>query len=348
MTRDGWKVGELAGATGLTVRTLHHWDEIGLLRPSRRTPSGHRLYNGRDVARLQQVTSLRELGFPLEEIRALLDERGISPREVVALHLARLREQIHAQATLAERLERIAAQLDRAETVSADELIQTIEATTMFENYFTPEQREELKARAATIGQDQIRAVEGEWETLMAEVRAEMDRGTATSDPRAQALAARWMELVRGFTGGNPEILGSLNRMWQQEPAIHGRDTGAVREMMDWIRRVQEAGKARARSPGPEPERRSPRREIPARAACNRPRRAGDFIIGQLFERHLQVRPVTMSNQPAPASCQSILTAVLGRSPSPGGRGSRRRGPGTGRRGRARRPGPRWSRGGRS
>jgi DNA-binding transcriptional MerR regulator len=243
MAREGWKVGELAGATGLTVRTLHHWDEIGLLRPSRRTPSGHRLYGERDVARLQQVTSLRELGFPLEEIRGMLDRRGISPRETIALHLERLRGQIELQRRLCERLERIAAQLDRAETVSADELIRTIEATTMFDKYFTPEQRQELNARAATLGQDQIRAAEGEWERLMAEVRAEMERGTDPADPRVQSLAARWMELVRGFTGGNPGIHGSLNRMWQEETRIHGIETAPVRELMAYVQRALDAGK---------------------------------------------------------------------------------------------------------
>jgi DNA-binding transcriptional MerR regulator len=243
MARDGWKVGELAGETGLTVRTLHHYDEIGLLKPSRRTRSGHRLYGEADVARLQQVTSLRQLGFALEQIRDLLDRRGVSPREIVALHLARVREQIELQRTLCGRLERIAKQLEAAETVSADELIQTIEATTMFDKYYTPEQREELAARAAEIGPEQVHAVEGEWERLMAEVRAEMDRGTDPAEPRVQALAARWMELVRGFTGGNPEILGSLNQMWQQESAIHGIETAPVREMMGYVQRALEAGK---------------------------------------------------------------------------------------------------------
>jgi len=243
MARDGWKVGELAGETGLTVRTLHHYDEIGLLKPSRRTRSGHRLYGEADVARLQQVTSLRQLGFALEQIRDLLDRRGVSPREIVALHLARVREQIELQRTLCGRLERIAKQLEAAEAVSAQELIQTIEATTMFDKYYTPEQREELAARAAEIGPEQMRAVEGEWERLMAEVRAEMDRGTDPAEPRVQALAARWMELVRGFTGGNPEILGSLNQMWQQETNIHGIETAPVREMMGYVQRALEAGK---------------------------------------------------------------------------------------------------------
>ena len=73
-------MGELAKRTGVTVRTLHHYDEIGLLRPSRHTESGHRLYTAVDVARLQRILSLRQLGFALEEVRDCLDRPGFSPR----------------------------------------------------------------------------------------------------------------------------------------------------------------------------------------------------------------------------------------------------------------------------
>src|SRR5258707_15009383 len=91
------KVGELAKRTGLTIRTLHHYDEIGLLQPSLHTESGHRLYTADDVARLQQVLSLRQLGFSLEEVRACLDRSDFSPLEVIRLHVARLRAQIALQ-----------------------------------------------------------------------------------------------------------------------------------------------------------------------------------------------------------------------------------------------------------
>jgi DNA-binding transcriptional MerR regulator len=60
-----WKVGELAERTGVSVRTLHHYDEIGLLSPPWRTEVGHRLYSVRDILRLQQIRSLRALGFGL-------------------------------------------------------------------------------------------------------------------------------------------------------------------------------------------------------------------------------------------------------------------------------------------
>jgi MerR family transcriptional regulator, thiopeptide resistance regulator len=243
MTRDGWKVGELAEATGLTVRTLHHYDEIGLLKPSRRTRAGHRLYGEGDVARLQQVTSLRQLGFPLEQIRDLLDRRGMSPREIVELHLGRVREQIEHQRTLCERLERIAKHFEAAETVSTHELIQTIEATTMYDKYYTPEQREQLNARATVIGEERIRQSQADWQTLMDEVRAEMDRGTDPADPRVRALAARWDALVAEFTGGDPGIAQSLGRMWKEETNIQGIDTGAMREMGEYVQRAREAGK---------------------------------------------------------------------------------------------------------
>jgi len=69
-----YTVGELAKLTGVTVRALHHYDEIGLVRPSQRNAAGHRLYDDRDVLRLQQVLLFRELGLPLDEIGAAIDE----------------------------------------------------------------------------------------------------------------------------------------------------------------------------------------------------------------------------------------------------------------------------------
>ncbi len=110
-----WKIGELARRTGLTVRTLHHYDEIGLLSPSYRTGSGHRLYTADDITRLQMIVSLRQLGLSLREVGDWLSRPDTSARGVIELHLARLREQIDAQQTLYRRLEAIAERLRTAE-----------------------------------------------------------------------------------------------------------------------------------------------------------------------------------------------------------------------------------------
>jgi MerR family transcriptional regulator, thiopeptide resistance regulator len=233
-----WKVGELAKRTGLTVRTLHHYDEIGLLSPSHRTAAGHRLYVEDDVARLQQITSLRSLGFPLEEIRDVLNQRRLSPLEVVQLHADRLREQVKTQQRLVERLDALAQGLRMAEPVSAEQLIQTIEEITMFEKYYTPEQLDYLKERREQVGEARIREVEQEWPRLMDEVRAEMERGTDPCDPRVQEMARRWKGLIEEFTGGNPGIRQSLNNLYQNESTVHGMDVAGIRPLMEYVGRA--------------------------------------------------------------------------------------------------------------
>jgi MerR family transcriptional regulator, thiopeptide resistance regulator len=80
-----YSVGQVARYAGVSVRTLHHYHEIGLLSPGSRTRSGYRRYGARDLERLQQVLFYRELGFPLEEIAAILDDPGTD----AAAHLRR-------------------------------------------------------------------------------------------------------------------------------------------------------------------------------------------------------------------------------------------------------------------
>jgi MerR family transcriptional regulator, thiopeptide resistance regulator len=232
-----WRVGELARQTGLSVRTLHYYDEIGLLAPSFHTGAGHRLYTARDVARLQQIKSLRQLGFALEEVRDCLGRPDFSPLRVIDMHLARLREQIELQQRLCGRLEAIAAHLRSAEEVSVEAFLQTIEGMTMVEKYYTPEQLEEFQERARQFGEERIRQAEADWQELIAQVRAEMDRGTDPASETVQALARRWTALVDAFTGGNPEIHKALQQMWTQEQTIHGMDTAEMRKLREYVYR---------------------------------------------------------------------------------------------------------------
>src|SRR5438132_3241191 len=194
MRFEALKVGELAKRTGLTIRTLHHYDEIGLLKPSLHTEAGHRLYTAADVARLQQVVSLRQLGFSLEEIRNCLDRPGFSPLEVIRLHVARLREQMQLQRQLCERLEALAEHFRPAGEVSADAFLQTIEVMTMIENYYTPEQLEFLRQgreEAAAAGVDVAKQGQADWAALLDEYRAELEKGTDPADPKLLPLEKR-------------------------------------------------------------------------------------------------------------------------------------------------------------
>ncbi|HVF00343.1 MAG TPA: MerR family transcriptional regulator [Rubrobacteraceae bacterium] len=245
MRRASWKVGELARETGLSVRTLHYYEEIGLLSPSCRTEAGHRLYEAGDLARLQQIKSLRALGFGLAEVRDCLDRPGFSVQRVIELHIAGLREQIKLKQKLCNSLEAVAARLDPAGEVSVEECVETImEVINMserLEKYYAPEQLEELEQRRGSLGEERIRQAEAEWAELMEQVRAEMKRGTDPSNERVRLLAGRWMELVHEFTGGNPGIERSVGNMWQQEETIHGIDTRQMRDMMEYVSKATTA-----------------------------------------------------------------------------------------------------------
>jgi DNA-binding transcriptional MerR regulator len=244
MQNTSLKVGELARRTGLTVRTLHHWDEIGLVRPSLRTEAGHRLYSAGDLARLQQVVSLRQLGFSLDEIRNCLERSGFSPLEVIRLHAARLREQIDRERQLCERLDALAAQFESAGEISAEEFLHTIEVMTMIEKYYTPEQLETLRKRRETGGAEmEARIQQGPalWNELFAEYRAYMDRGTNPSDPAVQALDARREALVSEFTGGDTGIEASLKQMWTDEGDQLAAQFGIEPQLLDYLDKVSKA-----------------------------------------------------------------------------------------------------------
>lgn len=240
MEQPALKVGEVARRTGLTVRALRHYEAIGLIRPTRRTESGHRVYGREELARLQQALSLRALGLPLEQVREVLAGRGIPPREILRLHLHRLREQIAFQQALIHRLEALERGLAGHEELSAEELLRAMEAMTMVEKFYTPEQMETLRRRREEVGEERMRQAPHDWERLTAEMKAEMEAGTDPGDPGVQALARRWQALIDEFTGGDPGIAESLGRLWKEQG-----DELAARHGMEHDPRVHEyAGRA--------------------------------------------------------------------------------------------------------
>src|SRR6516164_10115686 len=241
---EALKVGELARRTGLTVRTLHHYDELGLLKPSLHTAAGHRLYTAADIARLQQVLSLRQLGFSLEQVRDCLDRPGFSPLEGIRLHVARLREQVELQRRLCAGLEAIAAYFQSAGEVSADTFLQAIEVMTMIENYYTPEQLESFRKRreADPEGAEKLaRQGQADWAELMAQYTAEMQKGTDPADPRVQALEKRRQALVNAFTGGDAAIEQNLRRMWMEQGDKLSAQFGYDPKVMEYLHKVAEA-----------------------------------------------------------------------------------------------------------
>jgi DNA-binding transcriptional MerR regulator len=228
------QIGALAKATGLTVRTLHHYDAIGLLVPDERSWSGRRLYSEGNIRRLYRIVALRQLGLSLGEIAAVLDEKS-DLTEAVRRHLARAEKTLALQRRLERTLRRMLDQLEHQREPTIEHFIEAIEGITMSEKYYTPEQQEQLAHRRQELGDERIALAEREWAELIDSVKAEQAAGTDPTAPRMLELARRWRTLIEEFTGGDAGIRRSLASMYREEgPAAASR--GAVDpELMRYV-----------------------------------------------------------------------------------------------------------------
>jgi cob(I)alamin adenosyltransferase len=126
-----WTIGELAGSAGVTVRTLHHYDRIGLLVPDDRSSGRHRRYSSSQVERLYRIVALRGLGFGLAEIASMLDAHQGQLIETMRRQLQAVDAEVEAQGRLRDRLARMLSRLERDEGLSATELIKAMEEISM-------------------------------------------------------------------------------------------------------------------------------------------------------------------------------------------------------------------------
>jgi DNA-binding transcriptional MerR regulator len=227
-------VSQLASRTGITVRTLHHYETEGLLRPASRSDAGYRLYGRDELRRLQHIVSLKALGFSLAEIRACLDADAPSLAEALVRQVDRLRQDIVRQQSLLDRLERVARLVADGEAIDADTLLSSIEATALMEKYLTPEQMQTIRNRGEALGAERIRAVEEEWPSVIAGMQAAMKLGKDPACEEVQALARRWRTLVRAFTGGDMGIQRSMSTMYRENADEMRAKTGIDPALMTY------------------------------------------------------------------------------------------------------------------
>ena len=212
-------MGEVAELAGVTVRTLHHYDGLGLLSPSGRSDAGYRLYSLEDLARLREILIWRGLGFPLTEIAALLDEPG---HDRLA-SLERQRELIEREI---ERLGALAAAVDAA--IAAHRDGDEMEVDTMFEGFDPSEYEEEARERwghteayqesmerTGRYGEHEWAEIRAEAEAITRELVALMRAGRPADGPEARALAERHRaHISRWFYPCSPVMHRGLGEMY--------------------------------------------------------------------------------------------------------------------------------------
>ena len=208
---------EFAKRAGVTIRALHHYDRCGLLKPSGRTAAGYRLYTDRDLVRLEQIVALKFIGFPLSQIRELLNRKEL---DVTAM----LRQQRRIIAEKRDHLDRAIRAIERAEqALSSGEqtdwepfrrIIEVIQVQTRkdwMKKYYTEEQLDNLRKRWSP--EVQVEAERG-WNELARDVEAAIARGENPESETGRRLAERRQKLLDMFTGGDPGIAANLQKLY--------------------------------------------------------------------------------------------------------------------------------------
>lgn len=249
-----YKVQAFADLAGVTVRALHHYDRLALLRPVR-TRAGYRMYGPRDLERLEQIVALKCLGVPLKQIKTVLDRDGRALPDVLRAQ----RRALEAKRCRLDRAIRAIADAERtlqpgepADPVLLRRIIEVIEMSDHAEDmkqYYSDEAWTALSRRRETMT-DQMRdiAMEGtrKWQALFVDVNASLHADPAS--PEAQALLGRWDALVEEFTGGNQEIKEGLGRAWRDRdnwsPAMKEKSAPfSDRRIWDFISRCRQAAR---------------------------------------------------------------------------------------------------------
>jgi MerR family transcriptional regulator, thiopeptide resistance regulator len=218
-------VGDLSRLTGVTVRALHHYDEIGLVKPSQRSAAGYRLYGDRDVLRLQQVLVLRELGVPLDEIGAALD--GAADRAAL------LRGHRVALVEKRGRIDAMVAAIDAALRVLEGELeMQPEDFKQLFDGFDPSVYEEEVRQRWGNTEayKESTRRTKqygrAEWEAIGREageintrLRDLMLQGAPSSDPAVQtAVEDHRLHIGRWYYPCSKEMHHGLGEMYVADP----------------------------------------------------------------------------------------------------------------------------------
>lgn len=211
---------EFAKRAGVTVRTLHHYDRLGLLKPSRYTVAGYRLYAERDLARLQQIVTLKFIGFPLKQIKELLTPNALDLASALRLQRKVMEEQrnhLDMAIQAIKKAERVMASGDEPDWEVFKKIVEVINMQKDMEwvkKYYTEEQLADLAKRGTP---EVLESGQREWAILLKEVEAAINAGVDPASEQAQQLAERWEKLIGEFTGGDPGILENLRRLYADQ-----------------------------------------------------------------------------------------------------------------------------------
>ena len=259
-------VGRAAAMVGVSVRTLHHWEQIGLVVASGRTWSDYRLYDADDIARIHRVLVYRELGLPLAEIGRILDDPSVDPvrhlmrqRDLLEERIRRLTRTARAVETMIER-----TTMDRTNAARSTITISAEEQTRIFGADWDPAWQEEAQERwgGSAAWEESARRTRAytaqDWQEVTEEISdlqrdlvAARRRGVLPGDPEATELAARHRESIGRHYPCTRSRQVILARMYTEDPRFTAHYDVDEPGLAEWLRSVIEVD---ARAHGVDPD----------------------------------------------------------------------------------------------
>lgn len=249
---DAATVGQAANALGVTVRTLHHWDEIGLASPSHRTPAGYRLYTSLDLTRLRRVVTYREAGLPLQAIGDLLDDATADINDTLRRQRARLAERIRDLHQLDDRLERMADAHERGIVLSPAEQRAIFgpdwdpnSAYTARAAWGATTQWTQFAERSASRTPAQWQELSHALSALQRDLVDALGRGVAPGDDAAEELVDRHRELFSHLFPLTRRMQVCLGRMFEADSGFAAHYDGLSDGLATWFRMIIDASARR-------------------------------------------------------------------------------------------------------
>ena len=211
------KIGDVAKQSKVSIRSLRHYDAIGLLKPSgHRSPAGYRLYTHSDVMHLQQIVSLKQMGFSLKQITTLLNKDVMTLQKTMTLQLDFLQQQIDQQQRLCRQIQHVLDILARKEMLSLELMYTTMESIKMLNEHYSEEQINDLKQRGFYQGSNHAE-YEQTWHWVFNGLQTLKSAGIPAIDSKAKPFVQKAAELIEEFTGGNKDMMQTLKNMSEQQ-----------------------------------------------------------------------------------------------------------------------------------
>ncbi len=220
MKKNGYLVREFAKLTRVTVRTLHYYDQVGLLKPSFGKPNGYRVYTDADLLKLQQIVTLKFMGFSLGQIRELLDSKGYEAVKSLKVQAGAVKDEIGRLRQASRAIEQVLTLLETKGRIHRQKLIKIMEVIQMgedvkkdwHEKFFTEAELKEFQEVGKKYTPEMAEAYQRRWKELIDEVKKNL-----TADPAsetAQSLAKRWTALLDEAYGGRPELKARIGEAY--------------------------------------------------------------------------------------------------------------------------------------